>query len=89
MLIEKYIDKEFVTIQPEFDIFKILDIFDGCDYSSVPVVENGKYLGLALANVACVVDPVTNVSQAVINIFGKFAIIPAMIINEIPFPTPF
>lgn len=46
MLIEKYIDKEFITIQPEFDIFKILDIFDGCDYSSVPVVENGKYLGL-------------------------------------------
>ncbi len=46
MLIEKYIDKEFVTIQPEFDIFKILDIFDGCDYSSVPVVENGKYLGV-------------------------------------------
>ncbi|MBP5241777.1 MAG: CBS domain-containing protein, partial [Bacteroidales bacterium] len=35
-----------VTIQPEFDIFKILDIFDGCDYSSVPVVENGKYLGV-------------------------------------------
>lgn len=46
MLIEKYIDKEFITIQPEFDIFKILDIFDGCDYSSVPVVENGKYLGV-------------------------------------------
>ena len=22
-----------------------MDIFDGCDYSSVPVVENGKYIG--------------------------------------------
>ena len=46
MLIEKYIDKEILTISPEFDIFKILDIFDNSELNCAPLVENGKYLGL-------------------------------------------
>lgn len=46
MLIEKYIDKEKLTISPEYDIFKILDIFDNSELNCAPLVENGKYLGL-------------------------------------------
>ena len=48
MLIENYIDKEFVTIKTHYDLFKILDIFEGTNYDCLPVVENEKYIGLIL-----------------------------------------
>ncbi|MBO4740874.1 MAG: CBS domain-containing protein [Bacteroidales bacterium] len=48
MLIENYIEKEFITIKTHYDLFKILNIFEETNYDCLPVVENEKYMGLIL-----------------------------------------